>query len=55
MHEPETPPPPPAPDYRTLPEPVALADTVAMQDTRPVPDPTTGRDAELQFLLRHAG
>lgn len=53
MHEPETP--RTAADYRTLPEPVALTDTVALQETRPVPDPTGGRDTETELLLRHAG
>lgn len=42
-------------DYRVLPEPVALEDTVALQETRPGPDPLGGRDPETDFLLRNAG
>jgi len=39
--------------YRHLPEPVDLADTVAEQETRPVPDPDGGLNPEQIFLLRY--
>jgi hypothetical protein len=42
-----------APDYRHLPEPVRLEDTVAEQEVRPVPDPDGGKDPEQIFLLRY--
>lgn len=45
---------PAAVDYSELPEPVALADTIAMQETTDAPDPTMGRDTETEFLLRYA-
>ncbi|MGV8973600.1 MAG: heme biosynthesis protein HemY [Rhodoglobus sp.] len=41
--------------FRTLPEHVDLADTVATQDSAPPPDPSMGRDADLAWLLRTAG
>ncbi|WP_432494991.1 heme biosynthesis protein HemY [Kineococcus auxinigenes] len=41
--------------YRTLPEPVRIADTVESHDPLPAPDPTTGRDPERDFVLRNAG
>ena len=41
--------------YRRLPDPVRLEDTVAVKDASPVPDPTSGRDTETEFLLRYAG
>lgn len=44
---------PDPPDYRHLPEPVRLEDTVAEQDTRPVPDPDGGLDPDQIFLLRY--
>lgn len=40
-------------DFRTLPEPVRLEDTVATQDTREAPDPTMGRDADTEWLLKY--
>lgn len=40
--------------FSALPEPVALEDTVAEHDARPVADPQGGRDPERDFLLRHA-
>ena len=42
-------------DYSTLPEPVRLEDTITTQDTRETPDPTMGRDADTDWLLRNAG
>lgn len=44
----------PAPDYRHLPEPVDLEDTVATHETDPPPDPTGGRDTDRDFMLRYA-
>jgi hypothetical protein len=41
--------------FRTLPEHVRLEDTISTQDVDPGPDPTMGRDTELEFLLRNAG
>lgn len=46
--------PPDAVDYRELPEPIPLEDTIATQEIREAPDPTMGRDSETEFLLRHA-
>ena len=43
----------PTPDYRSLPEPVRLEDTIAEHETRPVPDPNGNLDPELIFLLRY--
>ncbi len=43
------------PDYRHLPEPVRLEDTVAEVDVRPVPDPEAGQNPEQNFMLRNAG
>jgi len=44
----------PAPrDFRRLPEPIALEDTVATQDVRTVPDPDGGRDPNHEWMLRH--
>lgn len=45
--------PQPAADFRRLPEPIALEDTVAGQDVRPVPDPDGGRDPNHEWMLRH--
>lgn len=42
-----------APDFRRLPEPIALEDTVASQDVRHVPDPDGGRDPNHEWMLRH--
>ena len=41
--------------FRTLPEHVRLEDTISTQEVDPAPDPTMGRDTELEFLLRNAG
>jgi hypothetical protein len=46
---------PEKPDYRHLPDPVKLEDTVAEHDVRPVPDPEGGINPEQAFLLRNAG
>ena len=40
--------------FGALPGTVALEDTVAEHDARPVADPDGGRDPERDFLLRHA-
>ena len=42
-------------DYRHLPMPIRLEDTLAVVDTRPVPDPDGGVDPQTLFLLRYAG
>lgn len=44
----------PGRDYRHLPEPIRLEDTVATTDTEPVPDPDGGRDPHRDFMLRNA-
>ena len=41
--------------FRTLPEHIPLEDTISTQEVDPAPDPTMGRDTELEFLLRNAG
>lgn len=45
----------PKPDYTTLPPQVALEDTVAEVDVRPVPDPDGGIDPDTAFVIRNAG
>lgn len=40
-------------DHRTLPEPVRLEDTITSQDVVDAPEPTMGRDAETEWLLRY--
>jgi len=42
-------------DYRQLPEPVRLEDTVAEQDARPVPDPDGGVNREAADALEAGG
>ena len=42
-------------EYRELPEPIALKDTIPSRETDPAPDPTMGRDTETEFLVRNAG
>lgn len=39
-------------DHRSLPEPVRLEDTITSQDVVEAPDPTMGRDAETEWLLK---
>jgi len=41
--------------YRHLPRRIPLEDTVEVQDADPPRDPTMGRDAERDFILRNAG
>ena len=41
--------------YRRLPERIRPEDMIATQETEPPPDPTMGRDAERDFMLRNAG
>jgi hypothetical protein len=41
------------PDFRHLPQPVALDDTIATHETDPPPDPEGGRDPERDFMLRY--
>ncbi|UZN02604.1 heme biosynthesis protein HemY [Cellulomonas sp. S1-8] len=43
----------PAADFRRLPEPIALEDTVTSQDVGHVPDPDGGRDPNHEWMLRH--
>jgi len=40
-------------DYRHLPEPIRLEDTVAEVDMRPVPDPEGGLNPESLFAVRY--
>jgi hypothetical protein len=40
-------------DYRRLPEPVDLDETIATHETDPPPDPEGGRDPERDFMLRY--
>lgn len=42
----------PQQDYRSLPQPVRLDDTIATVDPGPVPDPEAGRNAEQHRTLR---
>ena len=44
-----------ATDYRVLPEPIHLDETVTSQEASAAPDPTGGRDADTEWLLRNAG
>jgi|GEM_PF-1750901 len=46
--------PDPAAQYRVLPAPIRVADTVALVDTTVARDPEGGRDTDTDFLLRHA-
>ena len=46
---------PAATRYAVLPEPVRLADTIAVVETEAAPDPLMGRDTETEFMLRNAG
>ena len=41
--------------FRKLPERIRPEDMIAVQETEPPPDPTMGRDTELDFMLRNAG
>ncbi len=45
----------PADPYRRLPEQIRVEDMATTQAVGPVPDPTMGRDAERDFMLRNAG
>ena len=40
-------------DFRQLPEPIALEDTVTGVDVSHVPDPDGGRDPDHEWMLRH--
>jgi len=46
---------PSAARFRTLPEHIPLDQMISTQEVDPAPDPTMGRDTELEFLLRNAG
>lgn len=39
--------------HRHLPEPVRLEDTITSRDVVEAPDPTMGRDAETEWLLKY--
>nr|MCW2728507.1 hypothetical protein [Aeromicrobium sp.] len=39
--------------YTSLPPRVRLEDTIASQDSEPVPDPEGGRDTDRDFLIRY--
>ena len=41
------------PDFRHLPEPIALEDTIAEKDVRDAPDPDFGRDPNHEWMLRY--
>lgn len=41
-------------DYRELPEPIRLEQTITSQEAFDPPDPTMGRDVETEWLLRNA-
>ena len=43
-----------AEDFRQLPEPVRVEDTVTSLEVEDAPDPTMGRDADGEWLLRNA-
>ncbi|NCT92563.1 heme biosynthesis protein HemY [Cellulomonas sp. APG4] len=42
-------------DFRTLPEPVRLEDTIAEQAASDAPEPYVVRDTEWDYTLRHIG
>ncbi|RPF27790.1 heme biosynthesis protein HemY [Georgenia muralis] len=42
-----------AKDFREMPDPVRLEDTVTTQATSDAPDPTMGRDADTEWLLKY--
>ncbi|QIK84531.1 heme biosynthesis protein HemY [Sanguibacter sp. HDW7] len=46
--------PDPAARFRHLPEPVDLRDVVATVEVEAAPDPDGGRDANADWMLRHA-
>ncbi|MGO4257523.1 hypothetical protein [Marmoricola sp. RAF53] len=43
-----------APDYRQLPEPVRLEDTIAAVDVRAVPDIEAGQNVDQRMALQYA-
>jgi hypothetical protein len=43
----------PRTEFRRLPEPVRLEDTVTSHDADAPPDPEAGRDTDRDFLLRY--
>lgn len=45
----------PVTDFRTLPEPIRVEDTIAEKDVREAPDPDFGRDSNHEWMLRHIG
>jgi len=49
----DAPTPDPVAQYRTLPDPVRLEDTVPLVETVEARDPEMGRDTDRDFMLRH--
>ncbi|RHA41978.1 heme biosynthesis protein HemY [Cellulomonas rhizosphaerae] len=49
----DAPTPDPVAQYRALPEPVRLADTVPLVETVEARDPEMGRDTDRDLMLRH--
>ncbi len=45
----------PSARFKTLPKHIPLKDTIATQDPDAPPDPTMGRDPDVDFMLRNAG
>lgn len=45
--------PDPVAQYRALPEPIHLVDTVAEVETVPARDPRMDRDTETEYMLRY--
>ncbi|MGH3447050.1 MAG: hypothetical protein ACRDQA_14425 [Nocardioidaceae bacterium] len=45
---------PQAEDYKHLPEPVRLEETIATKESDPPPDPEMGRNTDREFMLRYA-
>jgi hypothetical protein len=43
-----------AAEYRELPEPIRLDETTTSQEASDAPDPSAGRDADTEWLLRNS-
>jgi len=41
-------------DFRELPEPIRLDETITSQEAFDAPDPNAGRDADTEWLLRNS-
>ncbi|MEP7035471.1 MAG: hypothetical protein ABI934_07780 [Actinomycetota bacterium] len=46
---------PPPGRFKTLPKHIPLKDTISTKDPDAPPDPTMGRNPEVDFMLRNAG